>query len=198
MNTDKATPELWTSLAAAQAEIQNPLKNSSNPHYKSKYADLAEVLRTVLPTFSKHDLAVMQSTSFDPASSLVSVSTVVAHKAGGHVMSTASCIPARTDAQGVGAATTYLRRYALAAMAAVAQEDDDGNSARHEEALISADKAAAIEAECAELGVDVQQLVRHLNVRSLQAMPEARFIDAKRALENKRKALERANLKASE
>lgn len=129
MNTDKATPELFAALAKAQAEVENATKGSTNPHFKSKYADLAEVLNTVRPTFAKHGLSILQSTGFE--GSLVSVETVIAHSTGGFVSSVASCVPAKTDAQGVGAATTYLRRYGLAAMTGVAQEDDDGQSAAH-------------------------------------------------------------------
>jgi hypothetical protein len=129
MNLEKATPELFAALAAAQAEIENASKNSANPHFRSKYADLAEVLNTVRPVLAKHKIAVFQSTSFDGA--LVSVDTCLGHASGGSISSTASCAPAKTDAQGIGAATTYLRRYGLAAMAGVAQEDDDGNQAAH-------------------------------------------------------------------
>lgn len=129
MNTDKATPELFAALAAAQAEVENASKASVNPHFKSRYADLAEVLNTTRPVFSRHGLSLLQSTSFD--GSLVSVTTLIGHKSGGTVSSVASCVPAKCDAQGIGAATTYLRRYGLAAMCGVAQEDDDGNSAAH-------------------------------------------------------------------
>ena len=129
MNIERATPELFAALAKAQAEIENASKNAANPHFRSRYADLAEVLNTVRPVLAKHGLSVMQSTAFDGV--MVSVETVLAHASGGSVSSTASCVPAKTDAQGVGAATTYLRRYALAAISGVAQEDDDGNSAAH-------------------------------------------------------------------
>lgn len=129
MNTDKATPELFAALALAQGEIENAAKNSNNPHFKSKYADLAEVLNTVRPVFAKHGLTLIQSTEFNGA--LVSVVTLLAHKSGGFITATASCVPAKTDAQGVGSATTYLRRYSAAAVAGIAQEDDDGQSAAH-------------------------------------------------------------------
>lgn len=129
MDTQHATPELYAALADAQGEIENATKNAKNPHYRNNYADLAEVLNTIRPVFSKHGLAVLQSTAFDGA--LVHVTCTVAHKAGGSISSTASCVPGKTDAQGVGAATTYLRRYSLAAMAGIAQEDDDGQAAAH-------------------------------------------------------------------
>lgn len=129
MNTDKATPELFAALAKAQGEIENATKGSINPHFKSKYADLAEVLNTIRPVFAKHGLSLIQSTAFDGA--MVHVDCLIAHASGGLVSSRASCVPAKVDAQGVGAATTYLRRYSAAAMGGIAQEDDDGQSAAH-------------------------------------------------------------------
>lgn len=130
MNTEKATPDLLAALAAAQGEIENATKNAKNPHFKNNYADLAECLNTIRPVFSAHGLSVIQSTAFDGA--LVNVTTVIGHKTGGMISSVASCVPAKSDAQGIGSATTYLRRYSVAAMCGIAQEDDDGQSARHE------------------------------------------------------------------
>ena len=131
MNLDHANAPLFAALAKAQAEVENATKGSVNPHFKSRYADLAEVLNTVRPVFSHYGLSILQSTSFD--GTLVHVTTTVAHAEGGWASSCASCSPARIDAQGIGAATTYLRRYSLAAMAGVAQEDDDGNAASHQQ-----------------------------------------------------------------
>lgn len=130
MNTEKATPELFAALAAAQGEVENASKNAANPHYRSKYADLAEVLNTVRPVFSKHGIAILQSTEFD--GERVTVTTTLGHSSGGSVSSSAACVPAKADAQGIGSATTYLRRYSLAAMAGIAQEDDDGNAGARE------------------------------------------------------------------
>lgn len=129
MNLDHSNAALFAALALAQAEVENATKASTNPHFKSKYADLAEVLNTVRPVYSKHGIAIVQSTGFDGG--MVSVTTALVHKEGGYITSVASCTPAKTDGQGVGAATTYLRRYSLAAACGVAQEDDDGNSAAH-------------------------------------------------------------------
>lgn len=129
MDLTHANPPLFAALAAAQGEVENATKASTNPHFKSRYADLAEVLNTVRPVFAKHGLGIIQSTGFDGAR--VEVTTAITHKEGGFVTSSASCVPAKADAQGIGAATTYLRRYGLAAMAGIAQEDDDGNAAAH-------------------------------------------------------------------
>jgi len=130
MNTDKATPELFTALSAAQGEIENAEKNSTNPHFGSRYANLAEVLNTIRPVFAKHGLSIVQSPSFD--GSHASVTTIVAHSSGGFIVDRASCVPKKFDGQGIGDSTTYLRRYAAAAFAGIAQEDDDGESAKHD------------------------------------------------------------------
>jgi hypothetical protein len=130
MNTDHATPELFAALAAAQAEIGNAAKNATNPHYRNNYADLGEVLSTIRPCLAKHGLCMIQSPAF--TGETVEVTTTIGHAAGGWIASALSCVPAKTDAQGIGSAITYLRRYAAAAMAGIAQEDDDGNSAAHD------------------------------------------------------------------
>lgn len=130
MNLEHATPEMFDALSQAQAEIENASKNAKNPHFNSKYADLAEVLTTIRETFPKHGLSLLQAPSFD--GSMAHVTTLVTHKLGGYITSVASCVPAKSDAQGIGAATTYLRRYGSSAMAGIAQEDDDGQAAKHD------------------------------------------------------------------
>lgn len=124
--------DLAAALAVAQGEIKNPIKESTNPHFKSKYADLAGVLDVVRPVFSAHGLALSQHPSFD--SGIVTVESILTHSSGQWMMSSVSSPVSKNDAQGVGSAITYCRRYALAAIAGVAQDDDDGNGA------ISADK----------------------------------------------------------
>ena len=129
MDLEHANAALFAAMATAQAEIENAKKDSVNPHFKSRYADLAEVLNTTRPVLAKNGICIMQSTDFD--GSMVYVTTTLAHKDGGYVQSVSCCVPGKTDAQGIGAATTYLRRYALAAACGIAQEDDDGQSAAH-------------------------------------------------------------------
>lgn len=124
-----ATPALFAALAKAQGQIENASKNAANPHFKSRYADLAEVLNTIREAFPANGLSVIQSTGYDGA--MVHVTTILAHAEGGYLTTTASCVPAKSDAQGIGAATTYLRRYSAAAIAGIAQEDDDGQAAAH-------------------------------------------------------------------
>lgn len=120
--------QLSAALSAAQGELENASKNSRNPHFRSKYADLAEIINTVRPVFAKHGLAIVQSPSY--ADGLVSVTTLLTHKSGQWIRDVASAPAPKLDPQGVGSAVTYLRRYAIGAFACIASEaDDDGNAA---------------------------------------------------------------------
>lgn len=126
MEKSEQLNELATALAKAQGELENASKSSANPHFKSKYADLAEILNTVRPVFSANGLSVTQCPGF--ANGMVTVETLLMHVSGQWISSTISAPVGKQDAQGVGSAITYCRRYSLAAVAGIAQEDDDGNA----------------------------------------------------------------------
>ena len=119
--------ELAKALATAQGELENASKNSSNPHFKSKYADLAEVLNTVRPVFASHGLSITQHPDY--VDGIVEVETMLLHSSGQYMVSSVKVPTQKMDAQGVGSAITYARRYALSAIAGIAQEDDDAESA---------------------------------------------------------------------
>ena len=127
MNKSESIAALSAAVAKAQAEIENASKTANNPHFKSKYADLAEVLNTVRPVMSRHGIAIVQMPSFE--SGLASVETLMTHSSGEWISNICSAPVSKQDAQGVGSAITYLRRYSLAAFAGIAQEDDDANAA---------------------------------------------------------------------
>lgn len=127
MQKSESIAALAKALAKAQNEVENAAKNAANQHFRSKYADLAEVLNTVRPVFSANGLAVSQFPSFE--NGVASVETIITHESGEWMSGISSAPVTKQDAQGVGSATTYLRRYSLAAIAGIAQEDDDGNHA---------------------------------------------------------------------
>ena len=126
MNKSESIAALATALATAQGEIENASKNAQNPHLKSRYADLAEVLNTVRPVLSRHGIAFTQMPSLSEG--VVSVETMLIHKSGEWIASTISAPLNKQDSQAVGAAISYCRRYSLAAVVGIAQEDDDGES----------------------------------------------------------------------
>lgn len=118
---------LAKAIALSQLHVENALKSSTNPHFKSKYADLAEILNTVRPVFSANGVAIVQTPTFE--SGVASVETMLCHESGEFISSVCSSPVSKQDAQGIGSAITYLRRYSLAAMCGIAQEDDDGQNA---------------------------------------------------------------------
>jgi hypothetical protein len=127
MQKSETIAALSKAIALSQLQVENASKSSVNPHFKSKYADLAEILNTVRPIFSANNIAIVQMPSFEQG--VASVETMLCHESGEFISSVCSAPVGKQDAQGVGSAITYLRRYSLAAMAGIAQEDDDGNHA---------------------------------------------------------------------
>ena len=192
MNLENATPELFTALAKAQSEVENAVKGSTNPHFKSKYADLAEVLNTVRPVFAANGLSIIQIPSFDGA--MASVTTCLAHSKGGTITGVSSCVPAKTDAQGIGAATTYLRRYSLASVCGVAQEDDDGQSAAHTKTRIAISplQVAALQVRLEVLQVDEEAFCKFLGVNKMEEITIDKMVIATKSLDAKQKKMEAA------
>jgi hypothetical protein len=119
--------DLAGALAKAQGKITGALKDSANPFFKSKYADLASVWDACRAALSENGLAVIQLTESDDSG--VFVITTLAHASGQWMRSRLRLTPKDSTPQGMGSAITYGRRYALAAMVGVAQVDDDGNAA---------------------------------------------------------------------
>lgn len=115
-------------LAAAQAEMGKALKSASNPHFRSKYADLESVRDACMPSLNKHGIAVIQPTTDDENGRYVE--TILIHgESGQELRCRVPLIVQKNDMQGYGSAVTYARRYGLMCMAGIAPEDDDGNAA---------------------------------------------------------------------
>ncbi len=128
MEKSEQINELAAALAKAQGEMRNASKNADNPYFKSKYADLSEILNAVKEPLAKYGLAVTQL--YDGMNGKdISVTTMLMHSSGQYIANTGNYPVTKQDIQGVGSAITYARRYSLAAMLGLAQEDDDGNSA---------------------------------------------------------------------
>lgn len=128
MNMSETIGQLAKALSLAQAELKHAKKKESNPFYKSKYADLAEVLDVCREPLSKNGLAITQIPMVDDNGCLV-LRTMIIHETGEWIAGNYPLKPQKDDPQGYGSAITYARRYALAAYVQIAQEDDDGNAA---------------------------------------------------------------------
>jgi hypothetical protein len=119
--------DLATALSKAQAEISGAKADSTNPFFKSSYADLASVWEAIRVPFSKNGLSVSQIEDFVDGKSLLI--TVLLHSSGQFLTGTREIKFVKDDPQGYLAGLTYARRGSLSALAGVAQVDDDGNEA---------------------------------------------------------------------
>src|ERR1700675_4573602 len=128
MQTSETINELATALSKAQGEITGALKDSANPFFKSKYADLASCWDSCRSALSKNSLAVFQAAETSPEGHLI-LTTTLAHSSGQWMRASLGVTPKDDSPQAMGSALTYARRYALTAMVGIAQVDDDGNAA---------------------------------------------------------------------
>lgn len=114
-------------LVKAQSTLKPAIKDSVNPFFDSKYADLAAVMDACREALTANGLAVSQHVDLE--GDAVGVTTMLLHTSGQWLASRAAAKPAKVDPQGVGSAVTYLRRYGLMAVVGIAVEDDDGEAA---------------------------------------------------------------------
>ena len=142
-----------TALVKAQKAFGPALKTATNPHFRSRYADLAACVEAVMDGLNNNGIALVQQLTESDTG--VIVETVFIHESGEMLNCGKLHVPAvKHDPQGYGSALTYARRYSLMAACGIAPEDDDGNAAsRKTEAKksevdesIMADHLAAIEA----------------------------------------------------
>jgi len=128
MQQSESIANLAKALSIVQGKLTYATKDSANPFFKSRYADLESVWDSCRSLLAENGLAVMQFPGeyFDGTMSLT---TVLSHSSGEWISKEMSLPVTKPDAQGAGSALTYMRRYALAAVVGVVQADDDGNAA---------------------------------------------------------------------
>jgi len=137
------TPELAAALVAAIAQTKDVVADATNPFHKNTYATLGAHLEATKGIFAKHGLAIVQFPHGD--GNQVGINTMVIHKDGGYIQNYVT-IPVASEGfkgQDAGSLFSYLRRYALAAVAGLATTDDDAESDRVTRAPAYAAKAPA-------------------------------------------------------
>jgi hypothetical protein len=117
-------------LSKAQADITGALKDSSNPFFKSKYADLASCWDACRKQLAANNLCVIQTTDLDDLTNQTVLKTILAHSSGEWVKSITPILTKDNSPQAQGSGITYARRYALAAIVGLAQVDDDAEAAQ--------------------------------------------------------------------
>lgn len=198
MNKSETINELATALSKAQGQIKGAAKDASNPFFKSKYADLSSVWEACREQLSSNGLSVIQLP--ETSDSGIIIETMLCHSSGQWVSSSYTMPVSKLDAQAVGSAITYARRYALAAMVGVAPEDDDGNDAAKnppekktlkngqplKTACISKDQAILLTDLCKETKSDIPAFCAVAGVYKIEDIPASQYEYAVAALNKKK------------
>lgn len=128
MKQSQEIGELAKSLIAVQAKLKPIVKDSTNPHFKNKYASLDGIMGEVRPALTEENLALVQGGS--EANGGVCVTTMLIHGSGQWISFDYQMPLEKPTAQSVGSAITYGRRYGVCSILGLAtEEDDDGNAA---------------------------------------------------------------------
>lgn len=170
MQTSESLKELATALAQAQREMGSAAKGADNPFFKSKYADLAEVVKAIKEPLANNGLSYTQFPITEGESA--GVITWLMHDSGEWMKSEYTLPLSKFDAQSVGSCITYARRYALQAIAGIPAGDDDGNDANKAAPKAKAKKPmvpeASVSAAIERLGEgkgSVEELLAHWQTR---------------------------------
>lgn len=123
--------KLAVALVKAQGEITAITKDGANPHFKSKYATLDNIIDETRPILARHGLAILQMPGGDGEN--VIMRTMLMHESGEWLETEPLVMrPAKNDPQGMGSCITYARRYSYSALLSIStDEDDDGNASSH-------------------------------------------------------------------
>ena len=192
--------KIASALVKAQKGFGQALKTSSNPHFKSRYADLAACVEAVIDSLNDNGIALIQQTH--ECDNGVIVETTFIHESGEVFSAGRLHVPAsKHDAQGYGSALTYARRYSLMAAAGIAPEDDDGNAAvaghkaqaaapraKYETAIapkVGPDELKAITELAQKTNTDLSAIAKAYGLPSINDLPLAKTAEVVARLQKK-------------
>lgn len=128
METSQSIVKISKALLDAQKEMVNAVKDSNNPFFKSKYADLNSVREACMPALNKFGISLIQPIVADNGKNYVN--TILLHESGEYLSGLTEIVYSKAnDAQAQGSGITYARRYGMQSMCNIGVEDDDGNKA---------------------------------------------------------------------
>lgn len=185
--------ELFAALSKAQGDIEIAKTDSVNPFYKSKYADLAQIIKASRPYLASNGLSIIQRVLTNGNNQMY-LFTRLCHASGQWIEAKMPINPPKSDIQSLGSYITYLRRYNWASVVGVAasDEDDDGNNAVESQKqektpqYITINQMNELEDLLDKLPVDEKsKLLKWCQVEEIQFIPKYKFSAAKKALEAK-------------
>jgi hypothetical protein len=186
-NKSDSIKELATALAKAQSEMNMASLSSTNPFFKSKYADFGEIVKSSRPALTKNGLSVVQPICIEGDYQVLE--TILLHSSGEWISSKIKINPPKQDVQSLGSYITYLKRYSYASLVGVITgDDDDAEEAMYEtrnsnhkpqtytnEPTISQDQLDELEQELEGYLDIAQQVLFGLKINSLSKMPKSLY-----------------------
>ena len=157
---------ITAALIAAKAKFTPIHKNKVNPHFKSKYATLDEILEAIAPALLANNLLLIQPTLV--RDNLTVLKTLLIHAESGEQLESELTIPAIADPQKLGAAMTYYRRFSICSLLAIAPDDDDDGTTTKATATVKTTSSLPSAGERATVNreVELRNLMRELNLPS--------------------------------
>lgn len=189
MNHSEQLNELFSALAKAQGEMPMALMTGYNPHFRSNFADMPDLVRASRPALAKYGLSVSQVDWVDDNGKCF-LKTILGHSSGQWVESIMAITPSKNDVQGIMSYRSYVKRYAYASIVGVVasdEPDDDGNAAVEEPRTVMVEKPAYVEKVIKEQldqleeelkdDLDIAKRVMDgLKIQSLKDMPKNVFL----------------------
>lgn len=173
-DTTSTRSHLTAALATAQSEMPNASLNRVNPHFKSKYADLAAIRAATLPSLNKYGMSLTQFTKIRDGEFILI--TRLQHTTG-EFLESEYPLPTQLDKpQVMGSALTYARRYSWASMCGVfAEDDDDANAAAAESKVISHEQLDTLRALIDETETETAKFCKVFGIGNITALPATKF-----------------------
>lgn len=196
--------ELFSALAKAQGEMNTAGLTANNPFFKSKYADLAEIVKASRPALTKNGLCVIQQIRMNEEGLHV-LHTLLAHSSGQWIETRMKINPAKNDIQGLGSYISYIRRYSYAALVGVvvSDEDDDGEAVvapERNKPFIQRHDGTIIPEQVHELQYEleghpdiVQMIYEKLSISALDQIQKSQFLNVIKRIREIKQAREKAS-----
>jgi len=182
---------LADALCKAQQEMERAIKDSSNPHFKSKYADLSSVIDACIPALNKHSISVLQPIIEKDGKEYIE--TILLHKSGQRTSCFTRIFYNQNTAQAFGSGVTYARRYGLQSFICLGAEDDDGEKAsagkeqskKIEVVFINDEQQEELKLLANQKGVSLEEICQKSNAESLNKINVKFFSALVKGLNNK-------------
>lgn len=188
MKQSESIKELATALSKAQGELMSAKKDSINPHFKSKYADLASIWDACRVPLANNGLAVIQFPA-EFTNNQMTLITRLTHSSGEWLEQSMTAPVSKADPQGIGSCLTYMRRYSLAAVTGVYQDDDDGNAAslapKERPATLTAEEVEKVTQLATDTNTDILNIAKFYGKKEIKEVERLHFSKIVEQLEKK-------------